>query len=319
MTEPGQVEQYLLGTWTLSFSLLSVIGNSFVLRGIKHLRLDRITKVFIKHLAVADILNSLGNLIIAWFQFTKITFFQDMALYCKFHTRYVYILGSMDIFFVAAINVSKVHILVYPMDARSRQRLTGELIAAAGWLFHTTSQLIATIYSYVTNTGQGFFARSWYQCTILGMNKRLNFINVLIGVVIPTITVLGSTIWMLQFVRRRVQGYWATILMPIMVSAVFFFSFTPFTITNVYRTNYEGQPELEQPWFILSARYAMCLVIVNYCANPLIYFFTIRSFKDWCLKLVGMSGEPDHMPMTRSKEGTSTQQGGEKRAASSVL
>ena len=242
--------------------VLSLLGNTFVLVASKHgkaIKLDRVSIVLLENLAVADIGTSL-------FAILPYLIGLNILNYGNGYSAYVQTLGSkIKLFFslifmsagislISFLNCCKLFSLLFPLRARTWRYRDGYKIVAMVWISLNLTAL-ASLYLDFT--------------VFLAMTVT--------GTLLLLLVVLISTFGLLLKVHKarglRKQGVFSIIL----VSAVFFVSYTPMSISQILDAINEARMS-DLPFRRLVT---FNLYYISCFSNPLIYYFTLKSFKEY--------------------------------------
>ena len=146
---PGQQIQYihyqlpyysapLLITWSLLTAIVSLVGNYFVLVGtIQHnaIRLDKLSLVLIKNLAVSDLFNTVFVVLPGVSTlYTGRAFLQDNLVVCTVHSYILFLVPICNSLIVSALTLNKLLILLNPLKTLSGGEVTGWCVAVGAWL-----------------------------------------------------------------------------------------------------------------------------------------------------------------------------------------
>jgi hypothetical protein len=146
---------------------------------------------------------------------------------------------------------------------------------AFGW------SLSVRLYSFLTGEVTANFSASRLFCLpIYHTTRASNFTKVygLIYFVIPILVLLVSTVWLFLYVNKTSGISKPTVLTLALVSGVFLLAYGPFCVlVFLHSFLYHG------PGLIVFYRFASYIVYLNYAANPIIYFVTLRSYREFVL------------------------------------
>ena len=266
MSDMDFVSRIFLAGWNIVTVFLSLLGNTFVLVASKHgkaIKLDRVSIVLLENLAVADIGTSLSVIVpsIIWLFTSK-----HEGDHSSYVTSWISrILSVPSMVFMAAgmllisfLNCCKLFCLLFPLRARTLRYRDGYKIAALVWII-------------LTLTASG----NWITFKHLQYSVRLAISTA--GISLLLLVVLVSTLGLLIKVHKarglRKKGVFSIIL----VSVVFFISYTPLFISNL-RDSIRG---IQIGQLTLAGLITFNLFYVNCFSNPLIYYFTLSSFKEY--------------------------------------
>ena len=295
-----EIERYLLVLWTGSASLINLLGNTLVLIAtVKYhaIRLDKVSVVLIKNLAVADLLHSIYGIMIVVGLVTEGGAFTSWY-WCLIEKCLAYSCGVLDIWMMCALNISKLSTLLNPLGALLRTTQLGLGIVIIPWVgvmllnvvyislvAQLTDGAISNLYPYYHYT-------ETHQCKLYKSTPSLDAFLSILKVGIPAVAmviIVTTTAWLLCHLHK-VRGLQKQSLRTVLiVSTVFVLSYTPYGIYHFFR---QTLPIASQrtDWFGQFHRAAVYLVYWNFAANPFIYYRTISSFNKWCRMRRAMIG-----------------------------
>ena len=267
---PIDVLTLLEQSWSTLTVLLSVIGNVLVLvASIRHktLRLDRISIVILENLAVADLAfslfytapNTVYNLMYGYDPAT----FEETLLF-----KIIAIPGSISVgvscLLFPILNTCKLVSLIFPLRVRNFRFRDGYKIVTFVWTLEF---------------GYGM---------VLGLNALINpsmewMIASAIGLALLLLYLLGTTLSLVFTVHKlrglQTRGFFSIIL----VSAMFWMCYVPLWVTNLPTANLRGNKALR--------RASENIYVISSFSNPLVYYLTIRSFKEYVNRLLSWSSD----------------------------
>ena len=262
------VSRIFLTGWSIISVLLSLLGNTFVLVASKHgkaIKLDRVSIVLLENLAVADIGTALFAILpyLIWLFTSKHE--GDHSSYVTTWTWISRILSVPSIVFMAAgmllislLNCCKLSSLLFPLRARTWRYRDGYKIVALVWIILT-----------LTASGNWIISEHLEYCVQLAITTA--------GTSLLLLVVLASTLGLLIKVRKarglRKKGVFSILL----VSVVFFVGYTPLYISNLL----DSIRGIGIGDMTLAGLITFNLYYINCFSNPLIYYFTLNSFKEY--------------------------------------
>ena len=282
MSTPSNLARDLMAGWVLTAALVSLIGNSTVLlASLRHraLKLDKVSVALIEHIAVADIATALQCLGI----FNDIVsehFFVDEK-YCRLYFALFTYIGTVDVLLVCALNISKLTSLLSPFLARVRSSKNGHLIAAIIWLLASPVLFFVKIHGG-TSPDSFYFRQATYRCAPNFTDPTIRtVIPILIStyILVPVFVVMLCTIALLRFVNRSRGLALQSVVTILSISGIYLVSYIPYAVDYLLETF--GVKNME---FTRFAVYVSCL---NLTMNPLIYYFSVKSYGDFIRNSVG--------------------------------
>ena len=274
--QPREYEIYSLIAWSVIAGTMLLIGNFIVLvADLKYhaIKLDKISVALMRNLAVADI-----GFTVFWIFLGIGTLIKEKCVYGDPYSVVIEILsfvcGGADMTLICALNISKLLTLMFPLQARLRTSRTGHIIASVIWVFwivyHGGYTLFADNYSAV-------FVQYVLQC---GASFQFNELrNNLLGGIMSLLTLIltVTTLWLLFYIGK-VRGLQSQIVLTVVtVSTVYFLSYLPIMIATPLDVSIAN----EWSWWLYYKRFSSYIMYTNYAANPVIYFYTIRSFGEF--------------------------------------
>ena len=285
-TEPpslSDIERTALVVWSLCVSIISITGNLIVLvSSIKYkaIHLDKISVVLIRNLCIADlsyvvyILLTVGNIVKREYQYGDFL--------CYWSYCFALSLTATEMGLICGLNVSKLITLHDPLSARRRKTRTGRIIAGAVWSLAFGWSLTVRLYNYHTGEITAYFNYSSFQCfpTVhTDLADKLVKVSGVFYNLLPTLTLIVSTSWLFVFVNKTTGVHKHTVLTLALVSGVFLLSYGPYSAAVLLYSSLQHDPR-----FMLYFRFAVFCPYLNYAANPIIYFLTLRSFREFVQK-----------------------------------
>ena len=279
--------QYFAIFWSLLTASLATGGNGFVfIASVKYnaLTIDQVSVSLIRNLAVTDF----GCGIIVALRLAYIVTGRNVygTLICYIFSRVFFYLLGVGTIFISALNLNKLHCLLFPMRVPFRSFRQGHIFCSLVWVSVALVWLGPVVYRLVQevdDTSSIVFQAGGSQCTtetaafsrtVLSLTRAAAFIFVLV----PILVIIITTIWLACLVRKVVgaiqkQGVFTLIF----VSVVFFSSYAPYFCFVILRDNLSTEQK-NSPWFSAYFKITNLVVQANFAANPIIYCLTIRSF-----------------------------------------
>jgi hypothetical protein len=279
----SNLERTALVVWSLSVSLVSVTGNIIVLVSslkYKAIHLDKVSMVLIRNLCAADlsyviyILLTVGNIVRGEY------LYGDFLCYWSY--CFALSLTATEMGLICGLNVSKLITLHNPLRARQRKTNTGRMIAAVVWILSFGWSLTVRVYNYRTGEITAYFNASSFQCFPIIHTELAGALVKVSGVIynlLPTLVLLVSTTWLFCFVNKTTGVHKHTVLTLALVSGVFLLAYGPYSAAVLLYSRLQDNPR-----FITYFRVAVFSPYLNYAANPIIYFLTLRSFREFVQK-----------------------------------
>ena len=261
---PDDVGRYLEASWYILVVLLSLLGNIFVLVASvrdRAIRLDRISIVLIENLAVADI-----GLCVFWVLPKTVLILKygdpSESMCSLLYQILAYTPGSVcsgiNCLLLPCLNFCKLLSLRYPLRIRSFRYRDGYKIAIVLWI---TEALFMTVSAFKS------------QIFIL-VHVCLSMLLLL--VVVSTVALL-LTVHKVRGLSR--QGVFSIIF----VSVVYLLCYIPISLV-VLLTDFSWDNPL--------LRISSCVYFICCFYNPIVYYLTLKSFKEYVSRVFQRSCTP---------------------------
>ena len=273
----------VIAVWLLLVISLAFMGNTFVLVSSlrsKSIKLDRISVTIIQNIAITDICFS------AHMGVSLVSVFADSwpfgELICMISNYWSIYFGIMELTLICALNISKLTILISPLQARCRRKSTAVLICGAIWVIPLANILPSIALGRLVE-----FRRSFFRCEgyFTGrFYKLLPMVNMLVFMVFPML-IVAVGMGVLIYIVRRIEGIRRQGMVTLIsISACYFLSFLPFGLYYVLR----GPLGFSDNYFVGVYYYRVALFCTNcsFAANPIIYFLSLRSFRDYTVNQI---------------------------------
>ena len=276
----SDLERTALVIWSITVSCISVTGNLIVLiSSLKYgaIKLDKVSVILIRNLCVADlsyvvyILLTVGNIVQQEYQYGHFL--------CYWSYCFALSLTATEMGLICGLNVSKLITLHDPLRARSRKTRTGRVIAGTVWSLSFGWSLTVRVYNYQTEEITAYFNNASFQCFPEIHTELADTLVKVSGVIynlLPTLILLVSTAWLFFFVSKTSGVHKHTVLTLALVSGVFLLAYGPYSAAILFYPTNQHSPK-----FMIYFRFAVFSPYLNYAANPIIYFLTLRSYRDF--------------------------------------
>ena len=261
--------------WSILVTLLSLSGNSTVLiSSIKYnaIKLDKISVVLIRNIAVADLGSTLFVVIPTIGSVAADRWIYGTTL-CFLLSYMVWVFSIANNLLIATLNCSKLLCLLFPFRARVRTQSAGRKISLVIWSI-TIIYLLLNVILRRPCAYETFIDRCNIQSTT-PFWARFDFASSLIFATIPLLVILISTIWLLFFVKSRGRLCSGNLALVLSVSIVYLISLGPFIVYQIGR--------LAAPGFYAFSIY---VYYVSTVSNPLLYYLSSSSFKEFVRNMV---------------------------------
>jgi hypothetical protein len=272
---------------TASFA---TVGNIVVLVAsmkYKAIKLDKVSIILIRNIAIADLAYSLCVMLQAGLSlsFNSWPYGNGRDTLCHVSTYLQHALAFTDINLICALNISKLTCIMFPLYARLRSFKKGATISAIVWL-------IANLYPLQAVKREVYFDYRSYRCAYVHSPDYwvwLDPVNISLFLLLPTFLVLVTTVWLLFFVRKVTGAHKQAVFTMVPVSVVFCLSYAPigtYFVAEKWIIENAGSYPYNDALYTSLYRYGMLIKFINNSANPIIYFFTIQSFRAFVMAKV---------------------------------
>ena len=299
--------------WSILVVLVCVPGNILILVGSLKYRaidLNQISVCFIRNIAVADIGTVLFYVIPRLYGLrTGRSGLEGSAVgdvFCGMIALTAHLFVGASNSFTAALNISKLYMLLHSGHPRSRRTRAGWRAAGALWSSAVFIPILLISASYI---GSGEMVKtayipSVYRCGVVLITAiplveiAFRIITILFGIV-PCVIVIVTTLWLIVFLRSiGAADQRAPIVTVVMISLSFLVAFLPSClyplVIHMLRTKmtppHEGCMTSDDAryHYYLSAfnKVSISAMFLSLLANPLVYLVTVRSFRRFLLRTV---------------------------------
>ena len=278
--------RYLIIAWSIFTGAASLVGNITVLVAsliYNAIKLDKVSVVLIQNLAIADlgytitiILPTIGSALAQkWFYGRHL---------CVFTAYTQWEFACMNVVLISALNICKLTCLLYPLRARNRSKRSGYIIAVALWIFSISYTTVMGLVDGGYDTIS--FDTKIYALFRCAMNFELTMIVRIyaMGTLFTNMSIIiATTAWLLYFVQK-VRGLQKQGVVSLMlISVVFILTYMPYGISTVIQNAHITKMGVAYRKYYI---YSVFIIFVNSCANPIIYYISVKSFKEFINKII---------------------------------
>ena len=277
-------ERYAYAVWSIFVVICSLLGDTTILvASIKYkaFKLNKIVLTFIQHMAACDLLNSMASLLPT-----------AVSVICNgggssrtlnlVRFLFFYHVNTASPAFVAAMTLTKLLVLRYPLRARSWLKRRAHKVCAGIWL----ASFYAPAVHLLVDKDDVIFDYRLYQCTYMytkSVWKVLLPAIALTALVVPNVTIIVSTVLLLKKAKRAVKGAqkslrWQGIMTVVLTVTVYSVSYLPMTVYFIAEPLVEKDQSVPGPFFIEFYRVAGSVTNCNILANFFVYCLTVNSF-----------------------------------------
>ena len=281
----NDTERYFWAGWLAFVVVSSLFGDSLILiASIKYKAFDlhKMIVTFIQHIAVCDLLQSVGSIAPATLSaiYNTGSPYRSIDHVTVFIVYYTVPCSSM---FISALALGKLLLLKYPLKLRSLSKRHAHKLCAGIWIICIYVPVIqlgidkdSVIFDYRT-----YFSDYRYTSSLW---KILMPVTALFFLVIPGVTVVVSTVLILREARkvvRRTQENlrWQGIITVVLTATVYVIAFLPTSI--YYMAFVKKDPDEPGMFHVQYYRFAYGINRINTLSNFFIYSLTVTSFRSF--------------------------------------
>ena len=282
--------RFSLAAYCFLTAAFAAAGNSVVLVAsmkYKAIKLDRVSAILIRNIAIADLAYSLLVMLQVGLSLSVNSwpYGDGHDALCHLSTYLQHALAFTDINLICALNIAKLTCIMFPLYARLRSFRKGAVISGIVWL-------IANLYPLQALKRGVYFDYRSYRCAYVHTPDYwvwLDPVNISLFLLLPTCIVFITTLWLLFYVRRITGAHKQAVFTMLPVSVVFCLSYAPigvYFVAEKWIIENAGQELYKDPLFTSLYRYGMLIKFINNSANPIIYFFTVQSFRTFVMQKI---------------------------------
>ena len=277
------VARGVLLTWTSLCGITSLTGNTAVLiSALKYraISLDKVSVCLICHLAASDLIYTCVYILP-----TVLTIICDGWVYgdllCTVSPFIAQYSATVSTLILCGLAVSKLTCLIWPLRAMVRSTRTGKVIAGSIWVVSTLPFLP------FLHTGLQFYEEMMFRCVTSEASLESGEIEewsrwaaigaACFAIYLPVLTVTFTTIKMIFFVKKLRGIQKQAVVTMIAISCLFSVSLLPYGVEMTLEATINEYPQV-------LITFTTFIIFLNYTCNPLVYYFTIKSFKRFVQK-----------------------------------
>ena len=281
----NDTERYLWVGWLAFVVVSSLLGDSLILiASIKYkaFKLHEMTVTFIQHIAVNDLLASLGCVAPAMLSATFNTGSPNRFIdYLKSFVLYYTPPASSVL--ISSLTLGKLLLLKYPLHLRSFSKRNVHKLCLGIWAICATVPVLHlgidkddVMFDYRTYLSSHRYSSSTWKILMLPL--------VLIFLIAPGVTIVVSTVLILKEARKVVRRNrenlrWQGITTVVLTATVYVTAFFPLTIYFIFEpfvVKTPGKPSLFHSKFYRVAKGVLQFSVLS---NFFIYSLTVTSFR----------------------------------------
>ena len=281
--------RYLLVVFAVLVVVLSLVGNVTVLvASIKYhaIKFDKVSVILIQNIAAVDIafvvliiiptiwtIPSDQNVVKEFFDNST---FGKVLCFTVAHFQFWSVTATTTM--ISALNISKLMCLLSPLQASVRSARAGYFIVVFAW-FPYLIRFIAVL-AVRDNVRYG----SWndiFRC-LVAPTKFTLYLDVVLAILttmLPAAIIAATTLWLIYFARRTFGLQKQSIIVNILISTTFILAFLPYSAFIIWKGigfSSETKTASDLLW-VASGQFHYLLTF----ANPIIYYFSSASFKQF--------------------------------------
>ena len=286
--------QAVITTWYILSFILCITGNITILYGSifrKAIRLDSMSLWIIRNLSAADLFQGVVNLLpvaivnIAGNRWV----FGDHFCYVHYFFRFPFLTANYQLITIMIVN--KVFRCLLPLRFLTTNHHHKTIITAGVVILNVFIPIWVIIMDLADSIHPFQFSELYSVCCTVG--KQDNYIDLCLSIVcsgLTTFIMLICTIFLIGFAKHKTKTKVniKNMAVIVVVASVFSISTVPFFVWFTMYTLYgEGMVTMFPSYhsFQVFSRYALHSMQISAFINPIVYFFTIPSFRRYIFSL----------------------------------
>ena len=278
-------ERYLWAGWLAFVVVSSLLGDTLILiASIKYkaFNLHKMIVTIIQHIAVCDLLQSVGSIAPAAVSAISNTgspyrFINYVRWFKGYYTQ------ASSSLFISALTLGKLLLLKYPFKLSSLSKKHVQKICAGIW---TVSIFIPVLQLSIDKDDVSFDCRTYFSTYryTSSLWRIITPVCASVFLFIPGVIVVVSTILILREARkvvRRTQENlrWQGITTVVLTATVYVIAFLPITIYFMAEPFIKKDPDEPGMFHVQYFRFANGINRINILSNFFIYSLTVTSFR----------------------------------------
>ena len=281
----NKAERYVYGGWFVFVITRSLLGDTTILvASIKYkaFKLQKIVVAFIQHIAVCDLLVTIGTLIPQLISLIKDSKRNNrpISIISFFMLSHKY---GVSIHLVSAMTLGKLLSLKYPFRARSWTTVRIHKFCAGIWI----ATLSAPVLHILIDKDDIVFDCRVYTYTHTYTSSIWKILLPIISMVVlvtPNVIIVVSTVLLLKEARRVVTDTreslrWQGIMTVVLTATVNTISFLPLAVYLIAEPFIDKDPSV--PFYKEFYRFSSTGKGLNVLANFFVYSLTVTSFRNF--------------------------------------
>ena len=277
--------RYLWAGWLAFVFVSSLLGDSLILiASIKYkaFNLHKMIVTFIQHIAVNDLLRTVGCVAPALLSAIYNSGSPSRSI-DYWRTFIAYYTGPTSSVFISTLTLGKLLLLKYPLKLRSLSKKHAHKLCAGIWIICIYVPVLQLgidkddiIFDYRT-----YYSTYRYTSTLW---RILLPVSALFFLIVPGVTVVVATVMILREAKkvvRRTQEClrWQGITTVVLTATVYIIAFLPYTIYFMAEPFAEKDPDEPGQFFTTFYRIASGILEVTILSNFFIYSLTVIGFR----------------------------------------
>ena len=266
--------------WSVLHSILCLTGNTLVLIAItryRAIRLDPVSLVLIEHLATADILYMFTHAALALPGYIAEEWILG-GFMCGAVTVMTYLPAIASMYLICGLNVNKMLTLKYPLKSILKSRKTGHILAVCVWAWGATAIAV----TWLITKWDFEFRLNILHCLEVSKHEHLKQLIISIVLMTPIVIILVTTLRLMRFVQQARGLQMQGALPLVLVSLVFMVSWLPYGVYNAVVSFLQDDDIVQYSRVLATVDIiSVFTMYFNFSSNPIIYYWTIRSFKEF--------------------------------------
>ena len=280
------LERAILGTWCVLTFFFAFPGSVLTLYGslrCKVIRINRVSRVLINNIAVAD----LGFSIFVILPVMMAIFFNDWIFgdfHCKVTQVLEEVLAFADFNMIFALSLSKLALLMYPLESKTWSRARAYGIVIAMWSIAILIGLQCEVFISIGMQNMSSFNKSngMFMCTLEpdeshSLVYTLEAVEFSLLTLVPVVAVIISSVFLLFLANKHQKIKKEAILAVLLISGVYCFCALPIGLLFV----------LDLEHITIMKQIAYYAPFLNSAANFPIYCLSLRTVRQFARSKIG--------------------------------
>ena len=272
-----------LGVFCFFMALFGILGNGVVLYSslrYNAIKLDKVSLVFVRNLALADILYAVFTVVPSFVAYAS----RDWVLgpvYCFVSAQLSLFPGLVNSLLVMIIALYRLVLLYSPFTIP--RCIHARVLSAGLWLFSLSPTIISLSYRSrsIFDTSNGLCISEIYRKKDSGASE-LVMMFVSVCIMLPILIILVANLalcWAVVRLTTTTGSRNKSVIMTCALAGTFLVSWAPFVAYNVMEQTTDNIP---QDLYIAS----FVCIFLNTAANPILYTLTNRRFSRYVVGLI---------------------------------